>query len=129
MVWSESPRVGLRWVALTDLSDHDQVDLGHAVSQWQINSGSHLDLLAATLQHELSRPITWSCMFQGASENPRRVQAILDLDGKTAKLGVRSQFTLWPFAQRETVEDTSLSRMEPPRFRLPVPLEKLLSQA
>ena len=129
VVWSESPQIGLRWTALTDLTDHDQMDLGHPVAQWQINGGSDLDQFAATLQHELSRPMTLSWIFQGASANPRGVNASLDLDGKRAKLGVRSQRILWLFHQREILEETSLSSKEPPSFRFPVPLEKLLPQA
>ena len=129
VVWSESAQIGLRWIALTDLEDHDQIDMGHPVAQWQIKGGSHLDQFAATLQHELSRRIRLSWMFQGASANPRGVNAILDIDGKTAKLSVRSQRIRWPFHQREILEQSSLSSKESPRFRLPVPLERLLSQA
>jgi len=129
VVWSESPQIGLRWIALTDLKDHDQIDRGHPVAHWQINGDSRLDQFAATLQSELSRPLRLNWIFQGASANPRRVSATLDLDGKTVKLCVRSQRTLLPFHQREILEETSLSSKESPRFRLPIPLEKLVSQA
>ena len=107
VVRSSPPATDLLWAGITDLRDHDQIDLGHVVASW--GQGNHLD--------------------RGGSPRPRRVTALLEHAGKRVNVDVMSKLSLWPLPQREVIEQTSLDSAEPPTFRLPVPIDKLLTQA
>jgi hypothetical protein len=128
-VWSEPPEVNLRWAAVTDLSDHDSIDLGHVVANWQVGSPGYLGQLAEQLGDELSRPIQWRYILRGGTQSPQRVRAVFDHGGREVTINVLRGISPWTGARREVVEQTSFSSEEPPRFRLPVPIAKLLNQA
>ena len=55
--------------------------------------------------------------------------ALLEHADKRIKVDVMWKLSLSPFPQREVIEQTSLDSAEPPAFRLPVPIDKLLTQA
>ena len=129
IVLSDPPGLDLRWAAVTDLSDHDQIDLGHVVDRWQLPVKRQMNQLVASLEQELSRPIEWMCTYRGSASSPRRIRAVLDINGRRVVLHVLSKLSLWPFPRREVVESTSLSSKDPPTFRLPVPIDRLLKQA
>jgi hypothetical protein len=117
----------LRWAGVTDLSDHDQIDLGHVVKRWSVKSAP-VDQLRDQLLGELTRPIEWSCEYLGGSARPKRIRASLNVDGKRVDIGIRTELSLWPFRGRRIVEQTTLSAEEPPAFRMAVPIERLLEQ-
>ena len=119
----------LLWAGITDLRDHDQIDLGHVVARWPAGQGYHLDALKAKLGEELSRRLDWRQTYRGVSPRPKRVTALLEHAGKRVKVDVIWKLSLWPFPKREVIEQTSLDSPEPPAFRLPVPIDKLLTQA
>jgi hypothetical protein len=121
--------VDLRWSVVTDLSDHDQIDLGKVVDRWAQGGRPPLELIGAALAREFQRPIEWSYVYQGGAARPRRVRAYLDLNGKRTRLPVFSELSLWPWPRREVVERTSLSSADPPSFRLPLSIDRLLKQA
>jgi len=66
IILSDPPGLDLRWAAVTDLSDHDQIDLGHVVDRWQLPVKRQMNELAASLEQELSRPIEWMCTIAAA---------------------------------------------------------------
>jgi hypothetical protein len=119
----------LLWAAVIDLSDHDQIDLGFVVRHWPSSQGMYLRELIARLAEELSRQVGWKQTYLGASGIPSRITALIDHDGRRLKLDVRHHVSVWPFTRREVVEQTALDAAQPPAFRLPVPIEKLLAQA
>jgi len=119
----------LLWAGVTDLSDHDQIDLGHVVARWPAGQGNHLDAVKAKLGEELSRRLEWRQTYRGMSTRPRRVMALLEHADKRIKVDVMWKLSLSPFPRREVIEQTSLDSAEPPAFRLPVPIDKLLTQA
>ncbi|TMF99906.1 MAG: hypothetical protein E6I10_01150 [Chloroflexi bacterium] len=127
VVRSSPPATDLLWAGITDLRDHDQIDLGHVVASW--GQGNHLDALKEKLGEELSRRLDWRQTYRGGSPRPRRVTALLEHAGKRVNVDVMSKLSLWPLPQREVIEQTSLDSAEPPTFRLPVPIDKLLTQA
>jgi len=114
---------------ITVLRYHDQIDLGHVVARWPSGQGYHLDALKAKLGEELSRRLDWRQTYRGVSPRPKRVTALLEHAGKRVKVDVIWKLSLWPFPKREVIEQTSLDSPEPPAFRLPVPIDKLLTQA
>ena len=85
--------------------------------------------IVASLEQELSRPIEWMCTYLGSASSPRRIRAVLDINGKRVVLHILWKPSPWPFPRREVVESTSLSSKDPPTFRLPVPIDRLLRQA
>jgi hypothetical protein len=129
IVRSFPPEADLLWAGVTDLSDHDQIDLGHVVARWPAGQGSYLDSLKAKVAEELSRRIEWRQIYRGRSPRPRRVTALFEHEGKRVKVDVMRRLSLWPLPRREVVERTSLDSAEPPAFRVPVPIDKLLAQA
>ena len=129
VVRSFPPATDLLWAAVTDLSDHDQIDLGHVVARWPVGRGSSLDALKAKLGEELSRRLEWKQTYRGASTRPQRVTALFAHADTRVKVDVLWQLSLWPFHRREVIEQTSLDSAEPPAFRLPVPIDTLLAQA
>jgi len=129
VVRSFPPGIDLLWAAVTDLSDHDQIDLGHVVSHWPAADDNCLDELQARLAKELSRPIEWRQTYRGRSATPGSIAAVLDHGGKRLKIGVLHTVSLWPLRRRHVFEQTSLDAAQPPAFRLPVPIDKLLKQA
>jgi len=120
--------VDLRWAVVSDLSDHDQIDLGHVVDRWP-SSDVPFQRLGAVLAAEFARPIEWSCLYRGQAGRPWRIRAYLNLSGDRTRLDVLSQLTLWPWPHREVIERTSLSSANAPGFRLAVPIDRLLEQA
>jgi len=120
--------IDLRWAVVTDLRDHDQIDLGKVVDGWP-SLDAAVQALDPVVVQELSRFIQWSCVYRGEAARPRRIRASLDLNGQLSRLDVVSEFSLWPWPRREVVERTSLSSTNPPAFRLPVPIGRLLKQA
>ena len=129
VVWSFPAGINLLWAAVTDLRDHDQIDFGYMVARWPQARTKDLGELEATLADELSRPIEWRQTYRGVSPRPRRVTAGLDQDGKRASLELLRSVSLWPLPGRDVVEQTALDAAQPPSFRLPVPIDKLLRQA
>ena len=99
------------------------------VARWPAGQGNHLDAVKAKLGEELSRRLEWRQTYRGMSTRPRRVTALLEHAGKRVNVDVMSKLSLWPLPQREVIEQTSLDSAEPPTFRLPVPIDKLLTQA
>jgi hypothetical protein len=120
--------IDLRWAVVSELADHDQIDLGHVVDRWP-SVDSSVQLLAAALGAEFSRPIEWRCLYRGRAATPRRIRAYVDVKGKRARLDVLSELSLWPWPRREVVERTSFASASAPTFRLPVPIGRLLEQA
>jgi hypothetical protein len=129
VVRSDPPGIDLPWAGVTDLSDHDQLDLGYVVGRWRAAPETDLAELEAKLAQELSRTIKWKQTYWGPSPTPRRITAVLDHDGRRVTVTVLRSVSLWPFPRRDVVEQTSLDSAEPPAFRLPVPIDKLLPQA
>src|SRR2546425_6138252 len=120
--------VDLRWAVVSDLSDHDQIDLGYVVDRWP-SVNVPFQRLGAVLAEEFSRPIEWSCLYRGEAARPRRIRAYVNLSGNRKRLDVLSQLTLWPSPHREVIERTSLRSANAPAFRLPVPIDRLIEQA
>jgi hypothetical protein len=129
IVRSDPPEIDLLWAGVTDLSYHDQLDLGYVVGRWPAAPETPLAVLEAKLAEELSRRIEWKQTYRGPSPTPRRITAVLDLDGRRVTVNVLRGLSLWPFPRRDVVEQTSLDSSEPPAFRLPVPIDKLLPRA
>ncbi|HXN57774.1 MAG TPA: hypothetical protein VN912_04210, partial [Candidatus Angelobacter sp.] len=73
--------VDLLWAAVTDLSYHDQIDLGHVICRWPAATVSHLNELQARLTEELSRQIEWRQTYWGRSATPQHITAVLDHSG------------------------------------------------
>lgn len=126
VVTSTPVGIDVCWAAVTDLSYHDQIDLGHTVERWP--AGSRLEEIQSRLVDEFARPIEWVVTFKGQGLTPRRARARLDLNGKLVGVDVLWQLGIWPFLGRSRTEQTSLGSIEPPAFQLPVPIDHLLSQ-
>ncbi len=129
VVWSEPPEVNLRWAAVTDLSNHDSIDLGHVVATVPVGSPGDFDQLTEKLEDELSRPIQWRYRLGGPAQSPQSVRAVFKDGDREITISVVRKLSPLPGARNEVAEQTSLSAAEAPRFRLPVPIAKLLRQA
>ena|SRR5437870_5458116 len=121
--------IDLLWAAVTDLSDHDQLDFGHVVARWSAPTSDALRELEARMAEELSRRIDWRQTYRGRSSTPRRLTAVFHDAGRRVNLDVLHSVSLWPWSRRDVVETTALDAEYPPAFRLPVPINKLLRQA
>src|SRR5207244_4983895 len=95
IVLSDPPGLDLRWAAVTDLIDHDQIDLGHVVDRWQLPLKRQMNQLVASLEQELSRPIEWMCTYRGSASSPRRIRAGLRLNGRRVVRDVVCTRPVW----------------------------------
>jgi hypothetical protein len=126
--WSDERHVGLEWASVTDLSYHDEIDLGVQVARVLRDQPQWEEEFRHLLTAELRRPLS---VRSRRVAGQLRVAVSIDVDRK-AKLVGRVRVGRWrplPLRRDGREETTSLTASQPLSLSIPPPVGHLRLQA